>query len=181
VTVFNVAGLLRETPGAVREHRLRDHYLTLGADVELAGPIDGEIRLQRTNRGILVGGRVRALLRRTCGRCLEPFVEEVEVSVAEEFLPSVDPDSGTRLAAPDEDEATLPINERHEIELTGVLHDELLLTEPMMPLCQPDCPGLCAGCGRRAEGEHRHGEEEIDPRMAALARLLESDAGADEE
>jgi uncharacterized protein len=181
VTLFNVAGLLREGPGAVREHRLRDHYLTLGPDVELAGPIDGEIRMQRTNRGILVRGEVTALLRRTCGRCLEPFVEEVRVGVVEEFLPSVDPETGVRLAAPPDDEATLPINERHEIELGGVLHDELVLSEPMTPLCEPGCPGLCSVCGRRAEGDHRHAEDEIDPRLAGLAKLLELDRDADDE
>jgi uncharacterized protein len=174
VTVFNVAGLLREPPGGVREHRLRDHYLTLGPDVELAGPIDGEIRMQRTNRGLLVRGHLQAPLRRTCARCLEPFVEEVEVQVIEEFVPSVDPESGVQLAVPDESEATLPISERHEVDLTEVLHDELLLTEPMTPLCQPACPGLCSVCGRRVEGgDHDHGDEEVDPRLAVLAALLE--------
>jgi uncharacterized protein len=175
VTVFNVAGLLRDAPGAVRDHRLRDHYLTLGPDLELAGPIDGEIRMQRTNRGILVRGEITALLRRTCGRCLEPFVDEVRVELSEEFLPSVDPETGAQLAPPAEDEATLPISERHEIDLTGVLHDELLLDEPMTPLCEPGCPGLCSVCGRRAEAGHHHPEEEVDPRLAGLARLLPRD------
>ena len=60
VTAFNVAGLLHEPPGATREIRLRDHYTTLGPDVELAGPIDADLRLQRTNRGILLRGELAA-------------------------------------------------------------------------------------------------------------------------
>ena len=100
MTLLNVAGLLREAPGAAREVRLRDRYLALGADLELAGPLDGTLRLLRTNRGILLRGSIDAALRRTCARCLDPFVEEVRVQVAEEFLPSVDPISGTPLPAP---------------------------------------------------------------------------------
>ena len=171
---FNAAGLLREAPGAVRDHRLRDRYVTLGPEVELAGPIGVDLRLQRTNRGVLVRGRVSAPLRRTCARCLDAYVDEVSVDIAEEYLPSVDPESGAPLESPDESEGVLVIDAHHEIELDAVLHDELLLTEPMHPLCRPDCPGLCATCGQSLRsGTHDHGDEEIDPRLAVLGRLLD--------
>ncbi|HEX7197088.1 MAG TPA: DUF177 domain-containing protein [Candidatus Limnocylindria bacterium] len=171
---FNVAGLLHEPPGSVRDVRLRDRYVTLGTDVELAGPLDADLRLQRTNRGILVRGNVRAPLRRTCARCTDAFVEEVRVDVDEEFLPSIDPVSGAPVVLePDEAEASLRIDEHHEINLDPVFHDELALTEPMHPLCRPDCPGLCVECGQRLDtGDHAHGGDEIDPRLAGLAALL---------
>ena len=174
MTAFNVAGLLREPPGATRDIRLRDHYVTLGTDVELAGPIDADLHLQRTNRGILARGEIRASLRRTCARCTDPYVEEVRVPVSEEFLPSLDPDTGAPVVLDEGEGAeTLRINEHHEIELDGVLHDELVLTEPMHPLCRPDCPGLCPECGLRMDaGDHAHGGDEIDPRLAGLAALL---------
>ena len=174
MTAFNVAGLLHEPPGAVRDVRLRDHYVTLGPDVELAGPLDIDLRLQRTNRGVLVRGTATAPLRRTCARCLDPYVDEVTVPISEEFLPSIDPESGAALAGPAEDEEVQAINAHHEIELDPILHDELLLTEPMHPLCRPDCPGLCSECGQSlASGPHDHGPGEIDPRLAGLARLLD--------
>ena len=174
MTAFNVAGLLHEPPGAIRDVRLRDHYVTLGPDVELAGPLDLELRLQRTNRGVLVRGNVTAPLRRTCARCLDPYVDEVTVPISEEFLPSVDPESGATLAGPAADEQVQAINEHHEIELDPILHDELLLTEPMHPLCRPDCPGLCSECGQSlASGPHDHGPADVDPRLAELARFLD--------
>jgi uncharacterized protein len=178
MTSYNVAGLLHEPPGATREVRLRDHYVTLGSDIELAGPLDADLRLQRTNRGILVRGELRAPLRRTCSRCTDPYVEEVSVPIEEEFLPSVDLESGAQLHAEGADaDVTLRIDERHEIDLSGVFHDELALTEPMHPLCRPDCPGLCVECGERLDrGDHAHGEPEIDPRLAGLARFLDRDA-----
>ena len=176
MTAFNVAGLLHEPPGATREIRLRDHYLTLGPDVELAGPIDADLRLQRTNRGLLMRGELIAPLRRTCSRCTDSFVEEVRVPIGEEFLPSVDPVSGAPVQAEAEDAEVPRIDEHHQIELDSVFHDELSLTEPLFALCRPDCAGLCTVCGERLEGgEHAHGGEEIDPRLASLAALLRDD------
>jgi uncharacterized protein len=174
VIIFNVARLLQEAPGATREAVLRDRYVSIGPDIELAGPIDGRIRLQRTNRGIIVRGALDAPLRRTCSRCLDPYVESVHVDLVEEFLPTVDPQRGVPLPVPPSDEAALAIDERHQVDLTPVLYDELALTEPMHPLCRPDCPGLCPGCGRRMDvGSCDCVTDELDPRMAALAALLD--------
>jgi uncharacterized protein len=174
VITFNVAGMLQEAPGATREVALRDRYLSVGADVELAGPVDGKVRLQRTNRGILLRGSVDAPVRRTCSRCLDPFVETVNLQLAEEFLPTVDAQRGLPLPPPAADEEALAIDPQHQIDLTPVLHDELVLSEPMHPLCRPDCPGLCPGCGRHMDaGSCDCASEEPDPRLAALARLLE--------
>jgi uncharacterized protein len=180
VTSFNVAGLLAEPPGATRTIQLRDHHVALGPDVELAGPIDAELRLQRTNRGILLHGEARATLRRTCARCTDPYLEEVRIGLDEEFLPSIDPATALLIPLDESDGAPLRISPHHEIELDGVLHDELLLTEPMHPLCRADCPGLCPECGGRLDaGDHRHDATDIDPRLASLAALL-GDDGADE-
>jgi uncharacterized protein len=173
VIPVNVAGLLREAPGASRDLQLRDHYVALGEGLELAGPIGLAVRLARTNRGILARGRVTAPLRRICARCLDPYVEEVTVPIEEEFLPSVDPVSGA-MAVTDEEPEAQRIDEHNELDLGPVVRDELSLTEPMHPLCSPDCPGLCAVCGvRLISGPHDHEDEEIDPRLAPLARLMD--------
>jgi len=43
----------------------------------------------------------------------------------------------------------------------------------MHPLCRSDCLGLCVECGGRLDaGDHAHGGDEIDPRLAGLAALL---------
>ncbi len=150
--VFNVAGMLQEPPGATREVALRDRYLHIGADVEVA---------------------VDAPVRRTCSRCLDPFVETVQLQLAEEFLPTVDPQRGVLLPPPASDEEALAIDARHQIDLTPILHDELALSEPMHPLCRPDCPGLCPVCGRHMDvGSCDCVVDEPDPRLAGLARLL---------
>ena len=176
MSVFNVAGLLREPAGAVRDHRLRDRYLSLGPDIELAGPMNGTLRFQRTNRGVLVRGNLEAPVRRTCARCLEAFVEPARITISEEYVPSIDPETGAAVERDASDEAVQLIDEHHEIDLGGVLREEFALTEPMHPLCRPDCPGLCAECGARLDERHSpHVNDELDPRLAPLARLLERD------
>jgi uncharacterized protein len=179
MTSFNVAGLLHEPPGLTRDVRLRDHYLNLGTDVELAGPLDADLRFHRTNRGIIMRGELRAPLRRTCARCTDSYVEDVRVAVNEEFLPTLDPETGAPLQLEEgEDAAALRIDEHNEIQLDEIFHDELALTEPMHPLCRPDCPGLCVECGERVDvGDHTHGGPEIDPRLAGLAVLLKDRNG----
>ncbi|HEY7463966.1 MAG TPA: DUF177 domain-containing protein [Candidatus Limnocylindria bacterium] len=177
MTAFNVAGLLREPSGATREHRLRDHYLSLGPDVELAGPLNGVLRLQRTNRGILVSGELEAPVRRTCARCLEAFVEPAHVRISEEYVPSVDPESGSAMERDAGDDAVQLIDEHNEMDLGPVLREEFALTEPMHPLCRADCPGLCPECGERLDERHvAHAVDDIDPRLAGLAKFLDRDA-----
>jgi uncharacterized protein len=129
----------------------------------------GALRLQRTNRGILATGRARTLARRTCIRCLDEFDEPVDVELNEEFLPTVDPATGAPVAAEEADVSR--IDEHQEIDLAALLADELALAEPMHPLCRPDCPGLCPGCGGRLEegGHEGHVVAEVDPRLATLA------------
>jgi uncharacterized protein len=174
VTAFNVAGLLREPSGATREHRLRDRYVSLGPDVELAGPLNGRLRFQRTNRGILVNGELEAPVRRTCARCLEAFVEPARIRISEEYVPSIDPETGRSVERDEADNAVQLIDEHNEIDLGPVLHEEFALTEPMHPLCRPDCPGLCSECGARLDERHvAHVTDEIDPRLAGLARFLD--------
>ena len=58
-------------------------------------------------------------------------------------------------------------------ELEPVVRDAISLAEPIAPLCRPDCPGLCETCGLDLTDDpaHEHPDDDIDPRLAALAGL----------
>jgi len=60
------------------------------------------------------------------------------------------------------------------VDLEPLLRDAVVLALPFQPLCQDDCPGLCAECGARLadDPDHTHGEP-VDPRWAALSALTE--------
>ena len=144
MTVFNVAGLLREAPGAVREVRLRDRYLSLGPDVELAGPLDATSASSARTAGILVRGEIeapaaphlRALPRSRSSR-------RSSIRIAEEFLPSIDPETGAAVRAGCRRRRDSAHRRPSRDRPDSVIHEEFALTEPMHPLCRPDCPGLC--------------------------------------
>jgi uncharacterized protein len=176
---FNVAGLLGEAAGSVRDLEVTAAPLDLGPDLRLVRGLEGHLRLTRTNRGLLIHGRLSTAIAQTCSRCLRDLEWPVEIELAEEALPSVDPGSGlalNRAAEPD----VLRLNERHELELEGEVRDAVVLAEPIAPLCREDCPGLCPVCGEElVAGPHVHPEAEIDPRLEGLRELIDQGSATD--
>jgi uncharacterized protein len=166
--VWNVAGLLAEDARADRDYDIDGVRIDLGEDLSLAEPIEGHVRLSRTNRGILANAHVHAALALECSRCLRDVAYPVDAQFQEEFLPSLDLASGRPL--PVSDEPDVPrLNDHHELDLETPVREALQLAEPIAPLCRPDCPGLCIVCGGRLdEGTHDHPDDEIDPRLEAL-------------
>ena len=62
------------------------------------------------------------------------------------------------------------------VDLEPLLRDAVVLALPFQPLCQDDCPGLCAECGARLADDPDHGHEAaVDPRWAALTELAETE------
>ena len=58
--------------------------------MELAQPIDGEVQLARTNRGILARAQLQTALKTECSRCLRDVIVPIRIDLREEFLPSID-------------------------------------------------------------------------------------------
>jgi uncharacterized protein len=166
---FAVSGVMAEPPGTVREYEIPPTRLALDEETETAEPVSGRMRLTRTNRGLIVDARVHTALAGECARCLRPVVTPVDARVDEEVLPSIDLASGQPVAAEEGADLETPrLTDHWELELRPLLAAAVSLEEPIAPLCEPDCPGLCAECGQRLEPGHGHGDEPIDPRLEAL-------------
>lgn len=167
--VFNVAGLLGEAPGAHRDLAVDGVEIDLGADLRQAEPLRVQARVARTNRGVLVTGRVRTGLADTCGRCLAAIVVPVDEALDEEVLPSVELQSGIPVDTAAEPEAQR-LSDHHELDIEPLAREAVQLAAPIAPVCRPDCAGLCAVCGRDLNADpHDHGAGAVDPRLAALA------------
>ena len=178
--IWNVAGLLTEPAGSTRDYDVAGATIDLGDDLRLADPIEGRVRLSRTNRGLLVTANLHASLQESCSRCLRDVEVPVEISIDEEVLPSLDLQTGLPVLAPDEPDVTR-LTDHHELDLESLVREQILLAEPIAPLCEPDCPGLCITCGERlTNGPHDHGLDDIDPRLEAL-KAFKVDAGAETE
>ena len=165
---WNVAGLLADSVGSHRSYEVADVSIGLPEDLELASPIAGEVRLTRTNRGILADALLSTSLAGECARCLRPLATPIDIALEEEYLPSIDLTSGRPVETESEPEA-LRLTDHHELDLEPSVSDAIALAEPIAPLDRPDCPGLCVVCGLPLdEGEHDHPDDDIDPRLEAL-------------
>jgi uncharacterized protein len=168
---YPLAGLLREPPGTTRLYPVAGVTIDLGPDLELADPIEGTVRISRTNRGVLVNARLDTAIASQCSRCLKDIEVPLELEIEEEALPGIDLQTGHPIDWSGEPDA-LRLNGSHELELEPVVREAIQLAEPIAPLCREDCPGLCAVCGAELEsGPHQH-EDDLDPRLEALRAFM---------
>jgi len=175
---YNVAGLLRSTPGTARRYEVHAATLEIADDLRLAAPIEGEVRLASTGRSILATAELTTALDERCSRCLAPVATPVHVSLQEEALPSIDIDTGLPVDTAAEPDA-LRLDDHHELDLQESVREAISLAEPIVPLCRPDCRGLCPRCGTdlNDDPDHDHGDMPLDPRLAGLAAWRAPDAG----
>jgi uncharacterized protein len=166
--LFNIAGLLGEAPGTARDLAFEGVAIDLGEDLVQAEPLIGAAHLVRTNRGLLMTGRVETILADTCGRCLAPVRVPLDLELTEEFLPSLDIGTGQPLDRSIEPDVPR-LSDHHEMDLETIVREAVQLAAPIVPLCRPDCLGLCPECGvDRNLGPHVHPDGSIDPRLEAL-------------
>ena len=60
-----------------------------------------------------------------------------------------------------------------KLDIDELVYAETVSNLPMKHLCREDCKGICQKCGKNLnEGECGCPSKEIDPRLAALAELL---------
>ena len=129
----------------------------------LHGDLTAALRAESVVEGVLVTGPVSGSAVMQCARCLKQLPGSVAVDVCELYYgPGHAPE-------PDEDAYEV---KGLEIDLEPMLRDAVTLALPLNPLCNEDCKGLCARCGRDLNlNDHTCTEEEADPRWAALDAL----------
>ena len=166
--VFPLAGLLAEPAGTERRYDVSGAIIPLPDDLRLAEPLEGRVRIDRTNRGVYVEANLRTAVSGTCSRCLRDIDIPTEVELHEEVLPSVDLGSGHAIDLTTEPDVAR-LSDHHELDLGALVAEAISLNEPIAPLCEPNCPGLCVTCGERLGADHvEHEPDDIDPRLAAL-------------
>jgi len=124
-----------------------------------------DLRVESVIEGVLVTGTATAEVTGECSRCLDPLSDTLTVHLTELYAY---PDSTTD-ASTEEGEVSRVVDDLVDTE--PVVRDAIVLALPQVPLCAPDCAGLCPGCGAKRAGLGAgHGHETMDPRWAALLR-----------
>ena len=164
---INVSQLLQEPMGSIRDYQVSETTGIGGSNSRA----QGEVRLIRTDRGILAQGTIDTGVELTCSRCLGLFRLPLTLSIEEEYFPTTDVFSGALLSLPEES-GGFTIDEHHILDLTEAIRQYVVLATPMKPLCVEDCAGLCSDCGHNLnQGPCNCPLQETDPRWAGLSRL----------
>jgi uncharacterized protein len=190
--IFNVSQLLKEPVGATRTgevaaglfgllHELErivppGYAATVSAEEAEGHPagepvLRGQARLMHTQGGVLVQGKLHGEATLLCVRCLEPVTVPLDVDLEEIFTSTIDVITGRPIQSEEEDRA-LWIDERHLLDLTEVLRQDVLLALPMHATCSEECRGLCPVCGQNLNQGSCNCAPEPDPRWDVLKGLL---------
>lgn len=126
--------------------------------------VEGEVVNNGENFG--VKGRIRLRVVLQCSRCLKDFFQELDIMFDESYSEKLNNnyEVGENYLVGD------------ELELTQLLQANIYFAEPLKPLCSEQCQGICSECGANLNetlcGCNR---ENLDPRFAALKKLLNND------
>jgi len=166
---INVSQLLQEPIGSTRDYEVDADAGIIGDGSSYS--VQGTCRLMKSHHSVLVKCALDADVELTCSRCLGRFHHPLKIRFEEEYVPTVDVNTGANLPPP-EDSASFTIDERHNIDLTEAVRQYALMAMPMKALCDDDCAGLCRKCGQNLNrGKCDCPSEAIDPRWAKLSGL----------
>ena len=166
--VIDVSQQLKEPVGSTRHYGFG--YSGHSPD-EADLPLEGEIRLTRTDRGIFITGTLNTRVEAACSRCLGAFDQPLTLKIEEEILPVLDLSTGASSSWPGE-EGVFTINDKQEFDLGEAVRQYALLALPMKPLCRQDCAGLCPNCGHNFNRGPCSCPAPDDPRLAPLKKLV---------
>jgi uncharacterized protein len=94
-------------------------------DIHLDGPFEIDARVTKADRQLIVQAQIRCALTLSCARCLADFASAINMDAVFNYA----------------------VRPGQVVDITDDLRQEVILAYPMIPVCQPDCKGLCASCG----------------------------------
>jgi uncharacterized protein len=163
VLKLNVGFLLNAGPGHSNNSELDLPAVRLSDDVVI-NYVRGPLRLSRTKEGVLVQAQLNTAVPGECYRCLDTTEHQMNIDLEELYV----------FHSSDRN-APFRIGEDAMLDMAPLLREEVLIEASHGALCAPDCQGLCTGCGINLNRNTCDCEvDDIDPRMAVLKKLLDS-------
>ena len=154
-------------PGASRSFSfdLDLSQMEFGGSCPVAHPVQVRGSVRNMAGALMLEGEAVTTLELTCDRCLKPFTREMRLPVEALLAESLE----------DEENDEILLLEEGEVDLDEVFTTAVVLAMDSKHLCSEDCKGLCPGCGVNLNEEPCRCQREVDPRLAALAQLLDKD------
>lgn len=154
--------------------KVRAAYFNRGA---LDGTLSQDVLIQGTlskwEPDVFLSGKITAQWSGKCSRCLEPVKNQVKTDISVKFAPQSDsPEAGsdTELSESDID---VEYYTENKIDLSQPIYDQIMLSVPLVNLCDENCLGLCSQCGTSLNKGPCvcGGSAPVDPRLAVLQTL----------
>ncbi len=123
--------------------------------------------------GYLVSLTINSDIKLECGRCLEPFVMDLQ-GTSSIFLSKKKLEGNSELH--EEDLIVEYLEDEEHFNVSELLREEILVKTPMKPLCDEECKGICPVCGSNRNETPCNCEQEMkreDSPFAKLKTLLE--------
>ena len=160
---FNLGFLLEAPRGTRRDIELAYPKIRLADDLVLS-PLEGVLNISRNSNGLYLTGHLVSQALVDCSRCLASVPVAIEMEIGDLFYyPPAAAPMGEYI-----------IGDDGHLDLAPLIRELSLLEIPIQVWCRPDCAGLCAECGQNLN--HQECDcvtDDIDPRMAALRKLLD--------
>lgn len=138
------------------------HDLEFGGEKPVSQPVVVDGRIRNKAGMLLLELQASTTLRCRCSRCLDPFdlpkTTDYSCVLAEEKQ--------------FEDSDDIVLLDHDEVDPEDLARTAFILDMDTVFLCFPDCKGLCSGCGANLNRESCRCKKQVDPRLAALAKLL---------
>ncbi len=138
------------------------------------GTLTLQVSVSSSADKVLINGSFNAAIQTVCSRCLENFEHHLKADFAEAFSvlrevpPGSTPDS---LAA---ETANMHNVVGDYLYLDEYIRQLIILAQEHSPLCNPDCRGICAGCGTDLNNSScrcNMDDEAVDIRLLKLKEL----------
>ena len=143
-------------------------------DCRILEPVSVQLFVLPTDKGCLVRGHLTGLVALPCSRCAEDALVRLDDKFETfEAFPGLAPEEDAEQDEPlDEETHIVLVDSVPELDITALCWEAFSLALPVIPLCRPDCKGLCSKCGTNLnDGTCSCAEESGDPRLAALRNL----------
>jgi uncharacterized protein len=131
-----------------------------------------EVKVEKMRKDILLRGNINTRLELECSRCLEKFLYPVNENFQTIFQPFSPRTTEEEVELVKED-LDVAFYKEDIIDLTEIVREQILLSIPMIAVCDESCLGLCPHCGQNLnQGKCLCVTETIDPAWHKLQDLV---------
>jgi uncharacterized protein len=163
---------LKDEPLVVKAS-FSETQLAVGSKIAvLDGVVESDLKVTLNGDRVDVTGDLTAGLKLICCRCAESFSQSLDKSFVVEYWPDPHVEKEGEEHELTYGDLEIGFYRNDEIDLCGVLSEQITLEIPMKPVCREGCKGLCEICGTNLNNSScRCERRSVDPRLDVLAEI----------